>query len=594
MLLAASVLLLSPAAAPALDRLVLSAPAAPEDLRASLRASSLLIEAEAAGRTDAQNLVAAAKADYARLIGTLYAEGYYSSVISIRLDGREAAEIAPLDVPDRIDEVRIMVDPGPRFRFSAARMKPYARGTDLPPDYRDTLPAKSTAITAAAKAGIEGWRALGHAKAALADQVVIADHRTATVDSEILLDPGPLVRFGAVHMSGQKRMRLDRLAKIAGFPAGEVYHPDKIARVAKRLRDTGVFRSVAVTEAERLGPGDTLDVDIALVEEKPRRYGVGAEISTTEGLNLSGYWLHRNLLGGAERLRIGGEINRIGAAGNPIGYSLAIRLDRPATPVTDASAFLSLGARQTDLFDTTLHVGEIEFGLVRPFGDTLTAEAGLSWGAVQADYPWGARDYQRLALPLRLTSDRRDSPLDPVKGTYLAAGIAPFLGFGQTGSGARITADLRAYRAFGEKDRLVLAGRAQLGTIVGPSLIETPPDYLFFSGGGGTVRGQPYQSLGVPLTVGATTITTGGQSLAALSGEARMRITDAIGAVAFYDTAYVSDGEAWGGAGAWHAGAGIGLRYQTGIGPIRFDVAAPVSGATGNGIQFYLGIGQAF
>jgi translocation and assembly module TamA len=44
----------------------------------------------------------------------------------------------------------------------------------------------------------------------------------------------------------------------------------------------------------------------------------------------------------------------------------------------------------------------------------------------------------------------------------------------------------------------------------------------------------------------------------------------------------------------WHSGAGIGLRYDTAIGPIRLDVAVPVSGRTGDGVQLYVGIGQAF
>jgi hemolysin activation/secretion protein len=42
------------------------------------------------------------------------------------------------------------------------------------------------------------------------------------------------------------------------------------------------------------------------------------------------------------------------------------------------------------------------------------------------------------------------------------------------------------------------------------------------------------------------------------------------------------------------AGAGLGLRYATGFGPIRLDVAAPVGGNTGKGVQVYVGLGQAF
>ena len=67
-----------------------------------------------------------------------------------------------------------------------------------------------------------------------------------------------------------------------------------------------------------------------------------------------------------------------------------------------------------------------------------------------------------------------------------------------------------------------------------------------------------------------------------------------IGVVAFYDTGYIGAESFYDGTGEWHAGAGVGLRYLTGLGPIRLDVAAPVAGSTGAGIQVYLGIGQAF
>src|SRR5690606_23497452 len=117
----------------------------------------------------------------------------------------------------------------------------------------------------------------------------------------------------------------------------------------------------------------------------------------------------------------------------------------------------------------------------------------------------------------------------------------------------------------------------------------------FWSGGGGTVRGQPYQSLGVPLARSALlSVQTGGMSFAAASAELRAAITDRIGAAAFYDAGFVGIDELFGGTGQWHAGAGIGLRYNTGIGPIRVDVAVPVSGPTGDGVQIYVGIGQAF
>ena len=79
-----------------------------------------------------------------------------------------------------------------------------------------------------------------------------------------------------------------------------------------------------------------------------------------------------------------------------------------------------------------------------------------------------------------------------------------------------------------------------------------------------------------------------------ISGEVRVDLSERIGLVGFADAGAVAPLEFFGGGLEWHSGAGIGLRYDTAIGPIRLDVAAPVSGRTGDGIQLYVGIGQAF
>ncbi|MFP3656143.1 BamA/TamA family outer membrane protein, partial [Burkholderia sp. SIMBA_052] len=89
--------------------------------------------------------------------------------------------------------------------------------------------------------------------------------------------------------------------------------------------------------------------------------------------------------------------------------------------------------------------------------------------------------------------------------------------------------------------------------------------------------------------------TAGGRGYLALSGEVRGRITDTISLVGFYDAGFVDQDSFVSGDSEFHAGAGLGVRYNvTGIGPIRLDLAMPVSGDTEDGLQFYIGIGQAF
>jgi translocation and assembly module TamA len=131
----------------------------------------------------------------------------------------------------------------------------------------------------------------------------------------------------------------------------------------------------------------------------------------------------------------------------------------------------------------------------------------------------------------------------------------------------------------------------QLGSVIGPDLDEVPPTLLFFSGGAGSVRGHPYESLGIPVAGGIA----GGKSYAAVSAEIRGYVTEKIALVGFYDFGMVGAESYLDDSAESHAGAGIGVRYDLGgFGPLRLDIATPVSGDTDDGIQFYIGIGQAF
>lgn len=580
--------------ATALD-LVLRAPGADDDLRAALTGASLLASTVNEGQEDPQDLFAAARSEYGRLLGALYSEGHYSGTIRVLVDGREAATIPPLDAPDRIDRIEVIVTPGPKFAFSRAEMGPLARGTDLPGEFAVGEPARSGSVLSATEAGIDGWRAAGHAKARVAGQDIVADHRAATLSADVQLAPGPRLRFGTLSVTGQDRMSTRRILKIAGLPTGEVYSPDERDLAAERLRRTGVFRSVTLTEAESIRDGDLLDITATVIEERPRRYSFGAEIASFEGLNLSGYWLHRNLLGGAERLRVDGAVENIGAKEGGIDYRLGVTIDRPATLTPDTTLTFATAIGHIDDVDDQYDEFDVSIGFSHIFSPDMTGRVAIAYEWSRGDDPRRPFLYQNLSLPVGVTWDRRDSTVNATRGFYIDAEAKPFLGFGTTGSGLRIEADARAYRGFGESDGFVLAGRVQLGAVFGPSLLETPRDFLFYSGGGGTVRGQPYQSLGVNvLRCFGCSAKTGGSYFLSASAEARVKIGERIGLVAFADVGHVGVSDFLEPSDNWHAGAGLGLRYDTGFGPIRLDVAAPVGGNTGDGVQVYVGLGQAF
>jgi translocation and assembly module TamA len=228
------------------------------------------------------------------------------------------------------------------------------------------------------------------------------------------------------------------------------------------------------------------------------------------------------------------------------------------------------------------------------FSPILSANVGLNYSYVEGSDAIGDFLYRSVNLPMGLTWDRRDKPNDATKRFLVDVEVKPFLGFGDTEDGVRLTFDTRGYYGFGEDASFVLAARIQGGSIIGASALGAPRDQLFYSGGGGTVRGQPYQSLGIEVATPGGPVETGGTTFLGGSLEGRFKFNDTYGAVAFFDVGTVSDGGLGDGGGQMHSGAGFGLRYQTGFGPLRVDIAAPVNGSTGSGMQIYVGLGQAF
>ena len=588
-------LLISVPQAYALDAIDLQTPGASDDLRDDLEGASLLLAAQRDNITDPQDLLASARAEYSRLLAALYARGHYSGVIRVLIDGREAANIAPLDAPSQISRIKIIVEPGPAFAFSRASVAPIAPGTLMPKAFAVGQAAGSGVIREAVAIGVDGWRAVGNAKASVASQDLSADHGNKTLSATVALKPGPKLRFGRLAITGQDRMREQRIRKIAGLPEGEVFSPVELARATERLRRTGIFRSVSLTEDDAITSPDLLGITATLAEEKLRRYSFGAEIASFDGLTLSGSWLHRNLLGGGERLEVTGDITNIGAQASGVDYTLGVTIDRPATLTRDTNARFHFEIARLDEQDFSANTLSTGLGFSHIFTERLSARVGLDYDYSEGSDLSGDFRYRNLSLPIGVLYDKRNSKTDATRGYYIDAETKPFLGFGTTESGARLTFDGRAYRGVGANDGVVFAGRLQGGAILGSSLLGTPRDYLFYTGGGGTVRGQPYQSLGVNvLRVGLTDVQTGGTYFVAASAEVRTKVSEKIGVVGFVDVGQVSVGGFNDPSSDWHAGAGLGLRYATGFGPIRLDVAAPVGGTTGEGVQIYVGIGQSF
>jgi translocation and assembly module TamA len=131
-----------------------------------------------------------------------------------------------------------------------------------------------------------------------------------------------------------------------------------------------------------------------------------------------------------------------------------------------------------------------------------------------------------------------------------------------------------------------------LGSIDGTAVENIPADERFYAGGGGSIRGYEYQAVGPQLN--GTPV--GGSQLLEFSTELRLQPGQKLGYAAFVDGGTVYNDIAHDADRTIRFGAGLGLRWFTGIGPLRADLAYPLNPDENQveRVQFYISLGQAF
>ena len=580
----------------ALDRVTFRVQSDDKTLSAALQDASLLFPYRRGSKLPAQDIMSKARAEYAALLDALYARGYFGAEINVLVDGREAAEIELLDAPEKIAKVEVLVTSGPEFVFGRTKIAPIP-GNAIPVDgFAQGDIAASGVIVDATFAGIDEWRKRGYAMTKVTKSSLLADHNTQKVNVDIVLEKGPKLNFGNLAVRGEKNMRLDRVIAIAGLPTGEQFDPEELDIVAQRLRRTGAFRSVSIQEGTALDANGNLPITAVLVEERLRRLAVSADVASLDGLTVGVVGAHRNLLGGAERLTLSAFATGIGVDNGGLDYTLSATYERPATFTPDITFSLGVQFDREQDGRTTLDATNSNAKLTQYFSNTLTGTGGVAYQLSRAVDPSGTTIYKSLSFPFGFSWDTRNIKKSASEGVFITADLKPYVGFGGTVSGVRNEIDARGYLGVTPLDSLILAARVQLGMIMGSSLAGAPREDLFYSGGPSTVRGQPYRSLGVfALTSGSgAAFETGGTHYLGGSLEARQKVSETIGLVGFLDAGRIDVGGFFETKDNWHAGAGVGLRYMTAIGPVRLDLAGPVAGGTGDGAQVYIGIGQAF
>jgi outer membrane protein insertion porin family len=212
-------------------------------------------------------------------------------------------------------------------------------------------------------------------------------------------------------------------------------------------------------------------------------------------------------------------------------------------------------------------------------------------------------------LSVSYLRDTRDKPLDAHRGVYqtLDFGVTS-TGLGASANFVKFLAQSAYYRPL--TTRLTWANNLRFGLAQPFSSSRVPLSEAFFSGGSDTLRGFPIDSAGPqrpvvacgnqtdPSTCSTITVPVGGDMLLVVNSELRFPIPlkGSLGGAVFYDGGNVYSrinlpllAE------KYTNSVGLGFRYQTPVGPLRFDIGHLLSPIVGIGsVQFFLTLGQAF
>ncbi|MFT3965811.1 MAG: autotransporter assembly complex family protein [Sphingobium sp.] len=534
-----------------------------------------------------------ARADVDLLDQLMRTRGYYDARITYQLD-------APPSRGGQYLDVTLDITPRDLYRLSEVtvsglspaeprEVKLRALFTVKPGD-----PADTDLILASTEKLRTGLAEGGYPFAKVEEPVLRVDHDDRDAMLDVIVETGGYRRYGRLKVTGDPPFSAKHVGEIARFDPGEPYEQSDITDLKRALVATGLVGSAEITP-EKGEADDLVDLDIALTRAPPRTIAGELGYGTGEGARAALSWQHRNLFPpeGALTLRgvlgtqeqsasVGFRRSNLGRRDRILNTQLIFsNLNQDAYDATSLTLSTSFEKQTNILFQkkwawsvgTELIVSD-ERDL---YGATLTPRR---------------RRYFIAALPGNLGYDGTDDLLDPRRGFRMSGRLSPELSF-QDGTFGYVRAQVDASAYLPASERLTLAGRFRLGTIVGAAADRIAPTRRFYAGGGGSVRGYAYQAIG-PRDLNNDPV--GGRSLGEISIEARYRFgsQNQFGIVPFVDAGTI-DSDPWPSIREMRVGAGIGVRYYSSFGPIRVDVGTPINPQPGDPrIGVYVSLGQAF
>jgi outer membrane protein insertion porin family/translocation and assembly module TamA len=484
--------------------------------------------------------------------------------------------------------------------------------------------------------------------------------------------PGPVAHFGPIRIEGLGELPAPPVRRALDLSPKDTYSTTALENAQQAVLNLGTFSSVEITpDLPDPPPEDAvvpLLVRVQLQKLKSVTLGGGLELdSIRTELHFHAGWEHKNLFGGFRHFMVdfkpGFDLypTRIPTFNKPTAIlpesRLRAELRQPGFLEARTNGVIS---QELNAYPVLLSsavdpeapvLGYLEYKGSVGLDRILWKLFGAPTYNFQWNHPFSYKgtlgpDLQGIILSyvdLLTSFDLRDDRTRPHQGVFLQNDVQ-FAGLGGDARDVRIQPEARGYVPIGRK--VTLAARATVGLLFPLNYGDQPGSnrdieitYLrgFFSGGPSSNRGYPLRGIGphgpVPFfnpTLAAQALAAscilknkssvedarcgvplGGLSLWEASLELRFPIYGPVSGTTFCDASDVSANRHTLRLDYPHLSCGLGLRYDTPIGPVRLDAGYRIPGAQvpkstdpridgdpgtlyGVPIAFAFGIGEAF
>lgn len=387
---------------------------------------------------------------------------------------------------------------------------------------------------------------------------------TASCELFLTLETKQRHYFGNV--SYQETLLSDELLdRYLPFSVGDIYAPEKLLTLQSRLAQSDYFSEVNVKPQTQANI-NTVPILVELKDAKPNRYQLGAGYGTDTGIRGKAAWTRRRLNSLGHRLNA--EI-RISEVYDKYELDYIIPGKQPATD----SVALHGSYFEEEYTEKLSELFEAGITQVREIHNW---QRKISLAYLHENYTAYITNeliQSTLILPsVTFIQTKRDNAASPTRGRRIEINMR--------GSVDALFSDTSFFQAYLQcrwlhafNDSLKALIRTDLGFTLPDDSERLPLSQRFFAGGDLSIRGYGYRSLPNEIDKDGNRLPVGGAYLGIVSFEVVKTIKKPFGVLAFVDA-----GNAFRSfADQIEVGTGVGVEWQTRLGPVKFAIAKPLN-----------------